>query len=259
MISGVSSNSYSSYTSSSTTASTAASKKFQEQLLAKLDTDGDGSISKDELSTAVSSSEGKDGITVTLSDAFSDLDSNDDDSLDASELASMQMPPPPPRDAAPQTDVAESLLSALDTDGDGTINSDELTAGLSSAGSTADSAQVFDALDTNEDGTVSLDELTASLQPPAPPAPPASTSTSTASTEDTSAQLFSALDADSDGSISASELTSALSTASNGSNSSTTTSDDTTAQALSRMVAALTERYDTNGSKPVGKYLDTAA
>ncbi len=257
MISGVSSNSYSSYTSSSTTASTAASKKFQEQLLAKLDTDGDGSISKDELSTAVSSSEGKDGITVTLSDAFSDLDSNDDDSLDASELASMQMPPPPPRDAAPQTDVAESLLSALDTDGDGTINSDELTAGLSSAGSTADSAQVFDALDTNEDGTVRLDELTASLQPPAPPAPPASTST--ASTEDTSAQLFSALDADSDGSISASELTSALSTASNGSNSSTTTSDDTTAQALSRMVAALTERYDTNGSKPVGKYLNTAA
>ena len=40
MISGVSSNSYSSYTSAS--ASTAASKKFQEQLLAKLDADGDG-------------------------------------------------------------------------------------------------------------------------------------------------------------------------------------------------------------------------
>jgi len=261
MISGVSSNSYSSYTSSSTTASTAASKKFQEQLLAKLDTDGDGSISKDELSTAVSSSEGKDGITVTLSDAFGDLDSNDDDSLDASELASMQMPPPPPRDAAPETDAAESLLSALDTDGDGTINSDELTAGLSSAGSTADSAQVFDALDTNEDGTVSLEELTASLQPPAPPAPPAATST--ASTEEASAQLFSALDADSDGSISASELsralTSAQSTASNSSNSSTSSSDDTTAQALSRMVAALTERYDTDGSKPVGKYLNTAA
>ncbi|MCI8212918.1 calcium-binding protein [Pseudomonas sp. S25] len=244
MISGVS-NSYSSYTSSS--ASTAASKKFQEQLLAKLDTDGDGSISKDELSAANSSSDSKDGITVSLSKAFSDLDANDDDSLDADELAAITAPPPPPG-GQPATDVAEDLLSALDTDGDGTINSDELTAGLSSAGSTADSAQVFDALDTNEDGTVSLEELTASLQPQQPPAPPVVT-------QETSDQLFSSLDADGDGSISADELTSALSATSNGS----TNTDTKASQALSRMVAALTERYDTNGNKPVGKYLDTAA
>jgi Ca2+-binding EF-hand superfamily protein len=217
-------------------------------LLAKLDTDGDGSISKDELSSVVTSSDSKDGITVSLSEAFSSLDSNEDDSLDAEELAAIQMPPPPPQGGEPATDVAESLLSALDTDGDGTINSEELTAGLSSSGSTADSAQVFDALDTNEDGTVSLEELTASLQPQQPPAPPVST-------QQASEQLFSTLDADSDGSISAEELTSALSATSNGSTNTT----DKTSQALSRMVAALTERYDTDGSKPVGKYLDTAA
>jgi Ca2+-binding EF-hand superfamily protein len=107
---------------------------------------------------------------------------------------------------------------------------------------------VFDALDTNEDGTVSLEELTASLQPQQPPAPPVST-------QQASEQLFSTLDADSDGSISAEELTSALSATSNGSTNTT----DKTSQELSRMVAALTERYDTDGSKPVGKYLDTAA
>lgn len=247
MISGVSSNSYSSYISSS--ASATASKKFQEQLLAKLDTDGDGSISKDELSSAASS-DSKDGITVSLSEAFSSLDSNEDDSLDADELAAIQMPPPPPPGGEPATDVAESLLSALDIDGDGTINSDELTAGLDSAGSTADSAQVFDALDTNEDGTVSLEELTASLQPQQPPAPQVSA-------QQASEQLFSTLDADSDGSISAEELTSALSATSG--TSASATNKDAASQALSRMVAALTERYDTDGSKPVGKYLDTAA
>jgi len=202
MISGVSS-SYSSYTSTSTTSS-ASSKKFQEQLLAKLDTDGDGSISKDEMSTAVSSSDSKDGIMVSLSKAFSDLDSNDDDSLDADELAAMAPPPPP--SMQPDTDVAESLLGSLDSDEDGAISSDELTAGLTSAGSSADSSQVFDALDTNEDGSVSLDELTA------------------------------AVDASSDDS-----------------------SNDAAAQALSKMVAALSERYDTEGNKPVGKYLNVAA
>ncbi|MFH7365459.1 EF-hand domain-containing protein, partial [Pseudomonas syringae pv. tagetis] len=31
------------------------------------------------------------------------------------------------------------------------------------------------------------------------------------------------------------------------------------AQALSKMIAALVERYDTEGSKPVGRYLNTAA
>lgn len=244
MISGVSSNSYSGYTGSS--ASTAASKKFQEQLLAKLDTDGDGSISKDELGSANSSQDRKDGITVRLSDAFSSLDSNEDDSLDAEELAALTPPPPP--QGEPATDVAQSLLSALDTDGDGTINSDELTAGLNSTGSTADSAQVFDALDTNEDGTVSLEELTASLKPQQPPARPVSA-------QQASEQLFSSLDADGDGGISSDELTSALSAAP----SSSTTTDSKATQALSRMIAALTERYDTDGSKPVGKYLDTAA
>lgn len=246
MISGISS-SYSSYTSSSSLTSSTNSKKFQEELLAKLDTDGDGSINKDELSSALSSDK-KDGITVSLSEAFSSLDSNDDDSLDADELAALTPPPPPPA-----TDIAEDLLGSLDTDGDGSINSDELTTGLTNAGSTADSTKVFDALDTNEDGTVSLEELTASLQPQQPPAgPPPAQNANVGSTD--SAALFSALDTDS---ISATELATALSQSN--SNSEQTNANQVAAQALSKMIAALGERYDTEGSKPIGKYLDTAA
>jgi len=217
MITGVSgSSSYSSYvSSSSTTSATSAtsatnnSKQFADELLKKLDTNGDGSIDKDELSSALTS-DAKDGITVSLSKAFSDLDSNDDDSLDADELASMTPPPPPPMqtDAGSAADEAQDLLSALDTDGDGNVSSDELTAALSSSDSSADSTQVFDALDTNQDGTVSLDELTAAL----PPDSSRQQQTTTQATE-----------------------------------------------ALNRMVAALSDRYNLNSSATAGKYVSTSA
>ncbi|KPZ08580.1 EF-hand domain-containing protein [Pseudomonas syringae group genomosp. 3] len=252
MISGISSG-FSSYTRSTSSTSATSNKKFQEELLAKLDTDGDGSISKDELSSALSS-DSKDGITVSLSKAFSNLDSNDDDSLDTDELAAMTPPPP----MQPATDVADDLLNSLDGDGDGdgAISSAELSAGLTSAGSSASSSEVFDALDTNKDGTVSLDELTASLQAQQPPAGPPPAQMSTSGSTD-SAALFSALDSDSDNSISASELSAALKQSD--SNSETTSTNQVAAQALSKMIAALGERYDTEGNKPVGRYLNTAA
>jgi Ca2+-binding EF-hand superfamily protein len=250
MVSSVSgSNGYSGYISSGTsTAATSNSKKFAEELLSKLDTNGDGSVGKDELSSALSS-DSQDGITVSLSKAFSALDSDEDDSLSADELAAMPPPPPPPMqmDANSAADDAEALLSALDTDGDGSVSSDELTTALSSAGSTSDSSQVFDALDTNQDGTVSLDELTASLQtqqpPPAPPSAPSSD------------ELFSSLDTDGDGGISETELTSALSANSD----SQQQSDDQSAQALSRIVAALSDSYNLNSSTAAGTHVSVSA
>ena len=253
MISGINS-SFSSYTSSSSATSSTSNKKFQEELLAKLDSDGDGSIGKNELTSALSSNS-KDGITVSLSKAFSDLDSNDDDSLDADELAAMTPPPPPP----PMQSVdeqAEDLLCSLDSDGDGAISSDELTTGLSNAGSTANSNQVFDALDTDEDGTVSLEELVAGMQPQQPPAGMSPAQVSTSGSTD-SASLFSTLDSDSDDSISASELSAALKQSDTSIDQGNTNQIAT--QALNKMIAALSEKYDTQGSKPVGKYLDTAA
>jgi Ca2+-binding EF-hand superfamily protein len=158
MISGISgSSSYSGYASSSTTTSTDKSKKFAEDLLKKLDANGDGSVDKDELSSAVSS-DPKDGITVSLSKAFSDLDSNDDDSLDADELAAMPPPPPPPMqmDAGSATDQAQDLLSALDTDGDGSISESELTTALQGNSSSNDS-------NTSTQATEALNRMVAAL------------------------------------------------------------------------------------------------
>jgi len=211
MITGISgSSSYSSYVSTnSSTGATGNSKKFADELLKKLDTNGDGSIGKDELSSALSS-DPQDGITVSLSKAFGDLDSDGDDSLNADELAAMTPPPPPPMqmDAGSAADEAQDLISALDSDGDASVSSDELTSALSSTNSSTDSSQVFDALDTNQDGTVSIDELTAAITP-----------------DSSSAQQ--------------------------------TTTQAT--EALNRMVAALSDRYNLNSNATAGKYLSTSA
>lgn len=273
---------YTSYTgTSSTTTSNARSQQFQKELLAKLDTNTDGSVGQDELKSALSQ-KSNDGLLVSLSKNFSNLDSDNSGSLSSEEMAAMAPPPPPDKstDQAPNTELADAVISALDADGNGTISSDELSNGLTSAGSSADSNQIFSALDKNQDGTVSKDELAASLTPQPPQRAP-------------SDELFSSLDADSDGSVSGSELTSALqaghsSTSSDTSaallkaldsdssggvsrdelkaalqasreqSSDSTTAQSTTSEALNKMIANLSKQYSLDKVASVGKYLNVA-
>jgi Ca2+-binding EF-hand superfamily protein len=273
---------YTSYTgTSSTTTSNARSQQFQKELLAKLDTNTDGSVGQDELKSALSQ-KSNDGLLVSLSKNFSNLDSDNSGSLSSEEMAAMAPPPPPDKstDQAPNTELADAVISALDADGNGTISSDELSNGLTSAGSNADSSQIFSALDKNQDGTVSKDELAASLTPQPPQ-------------QASSDELFSSLDADSDGSVSGSELTSALQAGHSSTSSDTsaallkaldsdssggvsrdelkaalqagreqtgdsTTAQSTTSEALNKMIANLSKQYSLDKVASVGKYLNVA-
>jgi Ca2+-binding EF-hand superfamily protein len=216
---------YTSYTSTnSTTTSNARSQQFQKELLTKLDTNSDGSVDQDELKSALSQ-KSDDGLLVSLSKDFADLDSDDSGSLSSEEMAAMAPPSPPPRGQAPGTELADALISALDADGDGAVSSDELGNGLTSAGSSADSGEIFSALDKNQDGTVSKDELAASLAPPPPPQ------------QVSSEQQFGSLDTGSDSSASAQSATS---------------------EALNKMIANLSKQYSLDNVASVGKYLNVS-
>ncbi|VVO33216.1 hypothetical protein PS718_05150 [Pseudomonas fluorescens] len=154
---------YTSYTSTNSTATqNARSQQLQKDLFAKLDSNGDGAVDQDELTSALSQ-KSDDGLLVNLSKQFGDLDSDGSGSLNAEEMTAMA-PPPPPQDQAPNTDLADALISALDTDGDGAISNDALSSGLTSAGSTDDSAALLKVLDSDSSGGVSSDELKAALQ-----------------------------------------------------------------------------------------------
>ncbi len=154
---------YTSYTStSSASTQNARGQQLQKQLFAKLDSNSDGAVDQDELKSALSQ-KSDDGLLVSLSKQFGDLDSDGSGSLSSEEMTAMA-PPPPPKDQAPNTDLADALISALDTDGDGAISSDELSSGLTSAGSTDTSDALLKALDSDSSGDVSSDELKAALQ-----------------------------------------------------------------------------------------------
>ncbi|MDR6917617.1 Ca2+-binding EF-hand superfamily protein [Pseudomonas sp. 3296] len=160
---------YTSYTStSSTTTNTARSQQFQKELLAKLDTNSDGVVDQDELKSALSQ-KSDDGLLVNLSKNFADLDSDNSGNLSSEEMAAMVPPPPPQHDQPPSTELADAMISALDTDGDGSVTATELSSALQannspSSTSTDTSAALLKALDSDSSGGVSSDELKAALQ-----------------------------------------------------------------------------------------------
>ena len=137
--------------------------------------------------------------------SFASLDTNNDDSLSLDELKAGA-----PGGASAASDKrAEALFKAMDTDGNGSVSSDEKTAfddkmkakhhdhstGLAflaqQLGGESNS-DVFKATDTNGDGSVSLDELS-------------SDDAAKGVSSDSLQKLFNLIDANGDGSISETE------------------------------------------------------
>ncbi|BAN47962.1 XopAW family type III secretion system calcium-binding effector [Metapseudomonas resinovorans] len=170
MISGVGSYSSYNYTSSSATASTRPQgcgatdqNKAQEKLFSLLDANGDGSVAKDELATALESAKESDsGLEIDLDELFSQLDANSDGAIDLDETAALAPPPPPHGGPNP-----EELFASLDTDGDGVLGLEELTSAVGTD-SELDVDALFGELDSDGDGSLSQEE-TAALAPPPPP------------------------------------------------------------------------------------------
>lgn len=213
-----------------------------DEMFTKMDSDNDGAISRLESDAAIakmsqemraqgpppasgksekrSSSELKDNV-------FNTADQNGDGSISEDELNTLL------GDSSRSDTTVEELMSALDTDKDGSISKSESDAAVdkaeqqrlaqgahppppppessSSSPGRSSSSQIFDALDTDKDGTVSASELLAALSSEND-SESESSSSSSGSTVDSSSvkKIFDAMDTNQDGTVSKSELEAAL-------------------------------------------------
>ncbi|GEO82093.1 EF-hand domain-containing protein [Pararhodospirillum oryzae] len=120
-----------------------------EDMFASMDSDGDGSLTEEEFTSAVTGASTAGGSgSVSSADAqevFDELDTNEDGVVSASELAAAAPPPPPPPAG----------------DGGAPAGGGAPPAGGGGAVSSADSEEDYDPLDTNKDGIVSASERAA--------------------------------------------------------------------------------------------------
>jgi len=146
----------------------------------KLDANGDGSISLDELeSTRKNMPAGKSGSADRAQAFLKKLDTNGDGSISkdefaafqsnmASQVQAMMLKYQEQANASPQAESAnaQDMFAKIDANGDGSIAPDELSTFLSAndpAASGDKTAQLFNSIDTNGDGKIDKSEIDAFL------------------------------------------------------------------------------------------------
>ena len=161
---------------------TSATGQAADDLFGKVDSDGDGAVSKTELQALLEAMSGGTASQAGVSsdDVFSQLDADGDGSLTQAEFDAGR-----PSGAAGEAGGGMQAMGGMPPPGG------PRGAGGAGAASDSSSATSYDPLDTNEDGKVSAAERLAG-------------GTSTAE-QDAITALFNAIDTDGDASISASE------------------------------------------------------
>jgi Ca2+-binding EF-hand superfamily protein len=157
--------------SGSSNFSQVARAEMQQRMFSKIDANGDGKIGKDELTQMVA--KGPQG-GPSADDIMSKLDTDGDSSISQSEFAAgdkanrQAHQGPPPMMAGmgnmSSADFVKQLLGNADRDSDGKISKDELSQVMANApegGSSVD--DLFSTLDTNGDGSISKSEFEASM------------------------------------------------------------------------------------------------
>jgi Ca2+-binding EF-hand superfamily protein len=149
----------------SSTSGASSSSDPIDDLIKSADSDGDGSLSLDEIKTSLG-----DAATDELSAAVSALDTDGDGKLSSKELAAGMEAKRSEhaenhRHVRPSSDdLAAKLIGDVDGDKDGALSLDEVNSALS--GKTTDSkgvAEAFGKLDSDADGKLSTSELSAAL------------------------------------------------------------------------------------------------
>lgn len=184
-ISGLGSNAWATAQSSQTN----RQARMQERMFQKTDSDGSGGVDATELQATLDKVVSKSGISIdtTAADLLTQADANGDGSLSSDELGTaMQsvLPPPPStmdfaqsRSAGKSGGAGDDLFGKVDTDSSGTLDETELqtlldhmangpgssTTGTTETDSTSSTAaaDMLAALDTDGDGSLSESEFDA--------------------------------------------------------------------------------------------------
>ncbi|WP_245464159.1 EF-hand domain-containing protein [Rhizobium sp. NXC24] len=158
----------SSSSTSSATQQSAGPNGSQSDMISAMDTDGDGNISEAEFVAARPSDVSEDQATTL----FKSFDTSNTGSLTEDQLASAMQsnepPPPPPSGETPDDSEISSMFTSMDTDGDGSVSEAEFVAARPSDVSEEQATTLFDSLDTTSSGSLTESQLESSMkaQPP---------------------------------------------------------------------------------------------
>ncbi|MBB4568886.1 EF-hand domain-containing protein [Rhizobium leucaenae] len=143
----------------------------QSDMIAAMDTNGDGSITEAEFVAARPSDVSEDQATSL----FKSFDTSDTGSLTTDQLASAmqanRQPPAPPSGETPDDSQISSMFSAMDTDGNGSVSEAEFVAARPSDVSEDQATNMFDSLDTSGSGSLTESQFETAMKAGPPPAP----------------------------------------------------------------------------------------
>ncbi|KQQ58686.1 hypothetical protein ASF69_15125 [Rhizobium sp. Leaf311] len=143
-------------TSESDETSSSTSEQSQADYFSSLDTDGSGTLSQSEFSTAR-----PDDVTEEMStNLFTQLDSDGDGVVSATEMSAMETRPRGPHSAGSEEDDS-TTTSSLDTNGDGVVSQAEFLARRPDDLAEDMATTLFSSLDSDGDGSVSQEEMKA--------------------------------------------------------------------------------------------------
>jgi len=136
-----------------------------EEMFAKIDSNGDGSIDRTEMQSFSEQISNQDGDAIDISQMFAEIDTDGDGAISQDEFLAAK-PPAPPQGMGPgEPPDPEKMFGDMDINGDGSITKDEMKSFMEKmpahGGQTPDIDKMFSETDTDGDGKISKEEFVA--------------------------------------------------------------------------------------------------